>query len=441
MNSCGGVGGDLVADSVIVVELAVAAPADGDLEMAAGVVGGKSAAQQIQEEPGAQAAVGAAGQRFADGAHQRCTVASLVSKDLLAVLDVGGEELGSDVGEGQFAVTDGDQAEHGGRVDQRKEVVDREAQYVGKGGEPDPAAVGVDHLDEAADRGVGQRAGKGSVHGGLRDHFSSFPTGEQTVELIDERLECRCASVAGAVDVDADLGEDAARVGAEHYDAVGEQDSFLDVVGDDADRLGGELVGGPQVHQLGPQVFGGQNVERGERFVHQQQIGGEDQRPGEPDALPHAAGKFFGVSGFEAVQTDHVDSLEGALPSLCGRDPTGGESEFNIVLNGEPRHQGEGLKHQRCSRVGTVELDAAVANGANGRRDQSGDDPQQGGFPRSGSAQQGHDFTGPQLQIDGVQDAQLITRGAREALADRVDVDEDLRVRADRGRCRHQCCS
>ena len=176
-----GVSGDFVADAVVVVELAVAAPADGDLELTAGGVGRESAAEQIKEEPGSQIAVGAAGQRFTDGAHQRGTLARLGSEDLLAVLDISSEELGSDVGEGQFAAADGDEVKHGHRVDERKQIVDREIEFVGKSGEPDVAAVGVDHLDEAAqsaDRGVGKRLGEGSVRGGFRDDFSGFPTGE-----------------------------------------------------------------------------------------------------------------------------------------------------------------------------------------------------------------------------------------------------------------------
>ena len=212
-------------------------------------------------------------------------------------------------------------------------------------------------------------------------------------------------------------------------------------MGDDADRLGGEVISGPQGHQFGPQVLRGQHVERGERFVHQQQVGLKNQRAGEPNALPHAAGKLFGISGFEAVQADHVDRVERTFPALRGRDPSGGKSEFDIVLNGQPWHQRKGLKYQRRPRVGAVEFGAAVAHGAAGRRDEPGDDPEQRGFTRSGSAQQGNDFTGAQLQIDGVEDTQFVTGGAGKALADRVDIDEDFRVGDGRGRCRHEGCS
>jgi hypothetical protein len=73
----------------------------------------------------------------------------------------------------------------------------------------------------------------------------SVSVSSPSVELIDERLERGSASVPGALEVDADLGEDPAGVGAEHDDPVGEQHGFLDVVGDDADRLGREVLARP----------------------------------------------------------------------------------------------------------------------------------------------------------------------------------------------------
>jgi hypothetical protein len=50
-------------------------------------------------------------------------------------LDVCGGELGSDIGEVEFAVVDRDQAEHGRRVDEGKKVIDLEIQLFGKVGE------------------------------------------------------------------------------------------------------------------------------------------------------------------------------------------------------------------------------------------------------------------------------------------------------------------
>lgn len=49
----------------------------------------------------------------------------------------------------------------------------------------------------------------------------------------------RSFAVARAGGVDSDLGADVAGVGAEDQDAVGGLDGLLDVVGDDADSLGG----------------------------------------------------------------------------------------------------------------------------------------------------------------------------------------------------------
>jgi hypothetical protein len=67
-----------------------------------------------------------------------------------------------------------------------------------------------------------------------------------------------------------------------------------------------------------------------------------------------------------------------------------------------------------------------VEDGAGARWKQSRDDPQQRGFRGSASTQQRNDFPAAQLQVDRAQDGQLVARGASEALAQRLDVDEDI---------------
>ena len=150
--------------------------------------------------------------------------------------------------------------------------------------------------------------------------------GHDPVDVVEQRLELGGAAVAGAVEADRDLGLDAAGVGAEHDDAVGEQDGLLDVVGDDQDRLGGELAARPQLEQLAAEVLGGEDVERAERLVHEQDVRLDDQRAGEAHALAHAAGELLGVGGLEAVEADQVDRAErapGALGAPACRAPRG----------------------------------------------------------------------------------------------------------------------
>ena len=71
--------------------------------------------------------------------------------------------------------------------------------------------------------------------------------------------------------------------------------------------------------ELGAQVLGGEDVERGERFVHEQGVGFDDERAGEADALAHPAGELLGVGGLEAVEADEVDGALGAVASFGAR--------------------------------------------------------------------------------------------------------------------------
>ena len=110
-----------------------------------------------------------------------------------------------------------------------------------------------------------------------------------------------------------EVGADVAGVAAEDDDAVGEEDGFFDVVGDDEDGLGGHGLVGPELEEFGAEVFGGEDVEGGEGLVHEEDFGLDDEGAGEADALAHAAGEFFGEGGLEAVEADGVEHAEAAL--------------------------------------------------------------------------------------------------------------------------------
>ena len=74
--------------------------------------------------------------------------------------------------------------------------------------------------------------------------------------------------------------------GRHHEHPVAEQDRLLEAVGDEQH---GAPVGLPQLEQLVLQDLAHLGVERGERLVHQQDLGLDGERPGDGDALLHAA--------------------------------------------------------------------------------------------------------------------------------------------------------
>jgi hypothetical protein len=135
----------------------------------------------------------------------------------------------------------------------------------------------------------------------------------------------------GWAKLDLEVGADVAWVAAQDDDAVGQQDGFFNVVGDDEDGLGGHGLVGPQLQQFAAQVLGGQHVERAEWLVHEQHFGFDDQGAGKADALLHAAGELLGIGCFEAVQADRVEHLHAAFAALLRgsrRGPAAGLPRF-----------------------------------------------------------------------------------------------------------------
>src|SRR6266568_2651897 len=82
-----------------------------------------------------------------------------------------------------------------------------------------------------------------------------------------------------------DLADHAGRCG-QHHHAVGEVDRLVDVVGDE-DNGDVEFIAHPQDQVL--ELEAGLRVDRGERLVHQQQLGLVDKRPGDRHPLLHPA--------------------------------------------------------------------------------------------------------------------------------------------------------
>ena len=174
-------------------------------------------------------------------------------------------------------------------------------------------------------------------------------------------------------------------------------------MGDDQHRAGREVVAGPQGEELGAQVLGGEDVEGGERFVHEQRVGFDDERAGEADALAHAAGELFGVGGFEAVEADEVDRAFGSVAPFVGGDVAGFEAELDVLADGEPGQQREGLEHHRDAGVRGDDRRVLVERAAAGGGDESGEAAQQGRLAGAGLAQQRDDLAFVELEADVVE--------------------------------------
>ena len=196
-----------------------------------------------------------------------------------------------------------------------------------------------------------------------------------------------------------DLADDAARIGREQQDAVAHQHRLLDIVGDQDHALDRQLAVAPKFEEVGAQRFGGEHVERGERLVHQQNIGMHDQRAGKADALAHAARQLARIGGFVAVEADQIDRRQRAFADLRLGQAQRLEAELDVFQNRQPGKQREGLKHHGDARRRRVHRLAEIGDGAGRRQRQARDQAQQCRFARSGAAKQADDLPLLQRQI------------------------------------------
>src|SRR5262249_60982078 len=70
----------------------------------------------------------------------------------------------------------------------------------------------------------------------------------------------------------------------------------------------------PDAHHLRVHDLAGLRVERGERFVHQQDLRIDGKRAGEIDALTHAARELARMVVLESLEADELQELHRALP-------------------------------------------------------------------------------------------------------------------------------
>ena len=97
---------------------------------------------------------------------------------------------------------------------------------------------------------------------------------------------------------------DPARRGRHDHDAIGQARGFADVVGDEDDRLAPFL---PDLLDIAVELLARHGVERGERFVHQQDPRVRRQGAGQGDALFHSTGELMHICLHELFQTHQVE--------------------------------------------------------------------------------------------------------------------------------------
>src|SRR5882762_401661 len=220
---------------------------------------------------------------------------------------------------------------------------------------------------------------------------------KDAVNRINQLEEVGALAVARMRNVNFEVRVNVRGVAAEYDDAVGEDDGLFDIVSHDENRARGNLVTEPELEELAAKSLRGKDVKGGERLVHEEHFGLDDECAGDTDALLHAAGQFLGIGDFKTVEADGVNDAQGTLAAFDGRHAAGLERGLDVFENGEPGEERETLKDDgNIGRFVTDRMAVPVDGaGAGGRK--TGQHAKQCGLAAAGRAEKHDDLAG----IDG----------------------------------------
>jgi hypothetical protein len=140
------------------------------------------------------------------------------------------------------------------------------------------------------------------------------------------------------------LGDRAARR-VEYRHPVGEQQSLVDVIGDQDNR---PLFLFANPVNLALQFCAGQRVERRQRLVEQQNLWRHGERPGHRHTLPHPARKFCRLAVDGMAQADQINFFADQRSAFgLGLSLVHGiDGKRDIAFDRQPREKRIGLEHE-----------------------------------------------------------------------------------------------
>src|SRR5215467_2189639 len=172
-------------------------------------------------------------------------------------------------------------------------------------------------------------------------------------------------AVAWTWQVDHDHAAHPGWIARQHDHPIGEIHRLLDAMRHIDERLSGLA---PQLDDQPLQFFAHLFVQRGERFIHQHEIGIKGESSCHRDALAHAAGETVRIELGKVLEAYLLERSLRNFPSLCAWQPAYLEPEFDVAPGGAPWKQSVLLKHDAAAQTGppqlaTVDLDAALGGG------------------------------------------------------------------------------
>src|SRR5262245_50682607 len=194
------------------------------------------------------------------------------------------------------------------------------------------------------------------------------------VDLLDEKLVLEDVGIV-FVELCVDNGLDAAWSRRHHRNAIGQINSFLDVVRHKYHRLGSAL---PDAQQFALHQPSGLGVERAERFVHQKNLRIEGQSPRDRRALFHSARQLGWIAVLKSGEADQIDKVRDTLLALVFRLALPLKPIENVAANCFPWKQSEMLKHDATVGAWTGDVLAIDATCTGFDRQEATDQVEQG---------------------------------------------------------------
>src|SRR5262249_39011949 len=198
-----------------------------------------------------------------------------------------------------------------------------------------------------------------------------------------------------------------ARPARERQEGGGEKRRLVDLVGDEQDGLAAVL---PDAHQLRLHDLAGLRVERGERFVHQQDLWIDGQRAGEVDALTHAARELARMVVLESLEADELQELHRALPFGGAHSARDLAPDDRVGEHRAPRQEIVTLEHEAAVAARTAHRASVERHLARGGRFEAGDDAQKRRLAAARRADDRNELAALDREIDVLQRLQFAER-------------------------------
>ena len=209
----------------------------------------------------------------------------------------------------------------------------------------------------------------------------------------------------GRGQIDGHAGLHPSRPCRQHHDLVGHEDGLADGVGDQDGRRSGLP---PDVQELDVHPLAGDLIQGTERLVEQEDAGVQDERPGDGDALLHAARELGRTRVLETLEADEPDQVQrlarlGAIAGDLERQP-------DILDDGPPGQERRALEDEahlmRQARLGRCR--AFDLHLAGGRLQHVGHQPQKRALAAAGRADQRVEAARREIERDIVEGTYLL---------------------------------